>query len=727
MDQLSTFIRPSARIIRTVGDDLIGDPYAAVIELVKNSYDADASKVNVIFDFSPKARKVKITIQDDGHGMSKTVVLGKWLVPGTDDKLVRSKSPAGRPLQGRKGIGRFAASLLGSELILKTIDEEGEKTEIYIDWSIFNSSSYLDEVEILVESATTNESKGTELTIFAEGEYHDQWGKKELMLLTKELRKLKSPIQTRKDDDFQIHLSFLNSPYDEFSSDIEIESFPIIELFDYRISGTIKNNGQLDALYENNYEENLPSEIIRHEFAKTSTPIPGTVHFDIRAFDRDADAIGNLIDKGLVDPISKLALGKTETRRLLDEVYGISVYRGEFRIRPYGNSGYDWLALDNRRIQNPSLRLSNNQVVGFITIESEELSRLEEKSARDGLKENDSYFRLVDLLQTIIAYLEQRRFVYRKRTGKGRKGNRIQEELNSLFNYTELTADISSRLKRINLEDEVIDEILEVIQKEAIKKEQLLKNIERTIAIYQGQATLGKIVTVLLHEGRKPIGYFRQQAPNLSKWLKSYRKDGDWDNELYDKLLDRLSNFKQHSDLLSLLFKRLDPLAKQSRGKRKDFAVINALKKSAEVFESVLDDHQINVEIHCDEEITLFGWEDDLIIAVTNLIENSIYWIGILNEEGQETEKKDDRIEIVVSRENSEVIIHYRDTGPGIAEEVIKSGAIFEPGYSKKLEGTGLGLPISGEAIDRLNGNIIAHYSTEGAYFTIEIKQQQDE
>ncbi|SUJ01071.1 DNA mismatch repair enzyme (predicted ATPase) [Sphingobacterium spiritivorum] len=86
-------IRPAARIIHTIGSDLIGDAYAALIELVKNSYDADASRVDIIFEYKKidSEEALVITIKDDGHGMSFDTLINKWLVPATNDKLERKK------------------------------------------------------------------------------------------------------------------------------------------------------------------------------------------------------------------------------------------------------------------------------------------------------------------------------------------------------------------------------------------------------------------------------------------------------------------------------------------------------------------------------------------------------------------------------------------------------------------------------------------------------------
>ena len=106
-------IRPAGRHILTIGRDLIQDPYAAVIELVKNAYDADSPDVTISFEPSEDGGH-RIAVSDHGHGMSRDTVINKWMVPSTSDKEDRGgRSPSGRTMQGRKGIGRYAASVLG--------------------------------------------------------------------------------------------------------------------------------------------------------------------------------------------------------------------------------------------------------------------------------------------------------------------------------------------------------------------------------------------------------------------------------------------------------------------------------------------------------------------------------------------------------------------------------------------------------------------------------------
>jgi len=85
-------IRPAGRHILTIGRDLIQDSYAAVVELVKNAYDADSPDVNIVFRAKPDGSGYSIVITDHGHGMSRETVINKWMVPSTRDKLDRRES-----------------------------------------------------------------------------------------------------------------------------------------------------------------------------------------------------------------------------------------------------------------------------------------------------------------------------------------------------------------------------------------------------------------------------------------------------------------------------------------------------------------------------------------------------------------------------------------------------------------------------------------------------------
>lgn len=740
-DDLTYKIRPAARLIHTIGSDLIGDSYAALVELVKNSYDADATKVDIVFKYTEidNEQALMISIKDDGHGMDFDTVINKWLVPATDDKLKRKVSKKGsRTLQGRKGIGRFAASILGQEMTLSTVDEHGEKSEAVIDWRIFKTDEFLENIELLIEKKETQEPSGTDILIIAKNEKYEEvgidengdeeviekidaklsyWNRDTLNQLVSELRKLISPFDESIEDKFKINLSFENSPFNDIDDNIKIETYPIIKYYDYRVSGTISDKGKANLLFENNVNpEVVQTEKIEKNFEiSESSNFCGEIKIDFRVFDREPEAIENLINKGLINPVSKVLMGKREARNQLNEVYGVNIYKNSFRIRPYGNKGVDWLGLDKSRVQSFADRVSNNQIVGFVTIQSEESSGLEEKSARDGLKENEFYSGLVELSQKALSELEERRYGFRLKSKKSRgETSKIQDKINTLFSLTDVKSSIGKTLSEFKIDKNAIDEIDNILTKEEAKKAELKEEIEKTIAIYQGQATLGKIVNFILHEGRKPLQFFNSETKVMERYLKFYRAKPT--EEDYEHLVKSINGFKINSKFISTLFKRISPLAKLKREKKSDFSVIRVINESLDVFKSSIEEANIEIDIVGDEKVEIFGWSEDLYIALTNLIENSVYWLGI----SKTVEKK---IVIEVIQNNDSVIIDYKDTGPGLTDLEIESGAIFEPGYSKKIEGTGLGLAIAGEASDRLNGELSARKSDNGVNFQIEISK----
>ena len=740
-DDLTYKIRPAARLIHTIGSDLIGDSYAALVELVKNSYDADATKVDIVFKYTEidNEQALIISIKDDGHGMDFDTVINKWLVPATNDKLKRKVSKNGsRTLQGRKGIGRFAASILGQEMTLSTVDANGEKSEAVIDWRIFKTDEFLENIELLIEKKETQEASGTDILIIAKDEKYEEividengdekviekidtklsyWNRDTLNQLVSELRKLISPFNESIEDKFKINLSFKNSPFKDIDDNIKIETYPIIKYYDYRVSGTISDKGKANLLFENNVNPEVvqTEKIEKNLEISESSKFCGEVKIDFRVFDREPEAIENLINKGLNNPVSKVLMGKREARNQLNEVYGVNIYKNSFRIRPYGNKGVDWLGLDKSRVQSFADRVSNNQIVGFVTIQSEEASGLEEKSARDGLKENEFYSGLVELSQKALSELEERRYGFRLKSKKSRgETSKIQDKINTLFSLTDVKSSIGKTLSEFKIDENAIDEIENILTKEEAKKAELKEEIEKTIAIYQGQATLGKIVNFILHEGRKPLQFFNSETKIMERYLKFYRAQPT--EEDYERLVKSINGFKMNSKFISTLFKRISPLAKLKREKKSDFSVIRVINESLDVFKSSIEEANIKIDIVGDERVEIFGWSEDLYIALTNLIENSVYWLGI----SKTVEKK---IVIEVIQNKDSVIIDYKDTGPGLTDLEIESGAIFEPGYSKKIEGTGLGLAIAGEASDRLNGELSARKSDNGVNFQIEISK----
>jgi len=713
-DKNSYRIRPAGRHLLTIGSDLIHDKYAAVVELVKNAYDADSPDVEINFRASNN-KTLSIDIVDRGHGMSRDTVINKWLVPSTDDKFQRKISPGGRIMQGRKGIGRYAASILGDSILLRTITGSGETTEVLIKWNKFKEAEYLDGVEVLVNTTQTNLPKGTSLMITGGQDYLKDWNDTQIEKLQFELRKLIHPLDVElfdevSGDDFEIFLNFQNFSR-KFEGREQIKPFPLFDLYDYRIAGKINSSGNGLLNYRNQRARNTVEEDIKIKLGKSTGC--GNLAFDIRVYDRETDAIDQLIRRGLKDERGDY-VGRRQAIILLNEYNGIGVYRNGFRIRPMGDPGFDWLELDKKRVLVPTRRIGSNQVIGYVLVESEESSGLIEKSARDGLKENDAYLKLVDITRTVITTLQTKRYEYRMMAGLSRTNVKIERELQKLFAFDDLKQGIRTRLRKAGVSDEIANEVITAITHKEDENNQLADEIRQTVALYQGQATLGKIINVVLHEGRRPLNFFKQQVRNLNFQANKLKKQFSLD--ALEKVLTVTDEFGTNADVLVELFGRLDPLAAGKRGRKKELDLKKILNGNFKVFEAELNDNHIIVNISCPKNATFLAWEQDLYAIMANLIDNSIYWLN-----RKPANKKE--IIVVVNFDKNLQYIDYRDTGPGIEEHLIESEVIFEPDFSTKPEGTGLGLAIAGEAATRNGLELKAFASNTGAYFRLQPKE----
>jgi anti-sigma regulatory factor (Ser/Thr protein kinase) len=175
-------LRPRARILRTLGDELISSETVALIELVKNAFDADATRVLVRFHAPLEIGAGKIEIIDNGHGMDLKTIQTAWLEPATLSKKRRTRSESGlRRVLGEKGIGRFAASRLADHLEVVTRRTKNDnEVRVFFDWSQFDDEKkYLDEVKVLWEETKPTEicPSGTIRALYDEKETHIEDGR----------------------------------------------------------------------------------------------------------------------------------------------------------------------------------------------------------------------------------------------------------------------------------------------------------------------------------------------------------------------------------------------------------------------------------------------------------------------------------------------------------------------------------------------------------------------
>lgn len=710
-------IRPSSRIISTLGKDLIKDVYAAIIELVKNSYDADSKSVNIILKYDKKNNLLKTIVEDKGHGMSLKTITDIWLVPATSDKLIRKRSPKGRILQGKKGIGRYAAGILGDLLLVESTDSNLNLSRILVDFDEITNSEFLSDIDILIETGLKGNNSGVIMDITLseakESDVLELWDAQQLEKLELELKKLKSPLVKNTEDKFEITLEYKDLPFRNSKNEIiyltekkTIDPLPILDYYDYRIHGEIDNTGKAIIYYYNQNMESLKEEKIELQInLKNNQQYCGNIKLDYRVFDRDPESIDRLLNRGL----KSFSLGKTEAKKLLDSMYGIGIYRDIFRIRPYGDQDYDWLDLDKDRVQNPSYAIGMNQIIGFIEIENENFSGLYEKSARDGLIENSNFLALQFMAKEVLEkILQPKRFNFRQQAGRGRKVKNISERIDNLFDFNT----IKEKVKSLGLNKSNEEKVIKIIQQEQKNKEKDLEEIKNTIAVYQGQVTLGKMTDVLLHEGRKSIRYLKEQLPRINKWNKDFLENHD--EELMKDIELRSNNTLSHVFNLRNLFKRIEPLSIGRLPNKKETNIYDSIQNALLVYESKFKEQKIHIYNEIDKALILYAREYDIYTAFINFIENSLYWLENSNIENK-------FIKFSSKNALTTVLITMYDNGPGISSEYANS--VFEPGFSLK-NGTGLGMPIAAEALKRSNANVLIGEVDKGTILYIEFNKE---
>ncbi|MCW8966547.1 MAG: HAMP domain-containing histidine kinase, partial [Candidatus Pacearchaeota archaeon] len=319
------------------------------------------------------------------------------------------------------------------------------------------------------------------------------------------------------------------------------------------------------------------------------------------------------------------------------------------------------------------------------------------------------------LLLNVMTQIEGRRFGFREKALRGRKPKSIEKKIDDLFDYTNVSNRLRNKLSKSKIPSSNQQYMLKLVNNELAEerksKSEDIKKIRETIALYQGQATLGKITHVLLHEGRKHLKVINEVPPRLSKWVDSLIKSFDKDVKL--KLEDRAKLLVESSKSLTHLFKRIEPLATTRRPSRKNLSLKNEVLNNFDIFEDDLAEKNVAVSIDISDSIEIYSTAFDIATVFANLIENSLFWVGLPDIDKRE-------ITVEADQSDSEIEIIYQDTGPGFQGANLE--LMFEPGFSMKPDGTGLGLALVGEALDRMNGGIRAIASDSGAFFVINIK-----
>ena len=457
MDELKFKVSTGLKSI--LGQDLITNDNIAILELVKNSYDAHATRVLITFE------KDSITIADNGKGMSLSDIQNKWLFvgysaksDGTEDASYRSKFK--RNYAGAKGIGRISCDRLGSEVWLTTKSETSETVEIiHVNWNDFEKSlkKEFDNIPVEHESRTgtynfpNRSSVGTEIRITGFRPNSPIWTRDRIKVLKKSLEKMINPFSDADNFSIEIKAKAFEDEDRKIQNQIEnayniLSDEKIAQLRNNIINGVIHNTiSDVLTIKTTLIESRLNNGVITTKLIDR-----GVLMYEIQEINKFSKLDNVSIDLYYLNQAAK----KTFSQRMGVQPiqYGsVMLFRNGFRIWPYGEAGDDSWKLDRRAQQGIRRFLGTRNLFGRVNVETSDVNAFKEVSSRDGgLIMTDAAKQLMDFFKLIHRRLE--RYVVGVLWGEGFIRN-------DYFKSTDLALKAREKLKTTENESDTSDNL----------------------------------------------------------------------------------------------------------------------------------------------------------------------------------------------------------------------------------------------------------------------------
>jgi anti-sigma regulatory factor (Ser/Thr protein kinase) len=657
-----TVFKPKARLLVLLGEQLIANEIIAVVELIKNSYDADAKNVKILLENVIDKDNGSISIIDDGHGMDLDTILKVWLEPATDYRILEkqkydkldSKPPLFRVKLGEKGIGRFAVHKLGKKIQLVTKTENTNyEILIEIDWDSFETG-YLQDIPVIWVKRKplifTGSKTGT--SIFISG-LRKSWTDNDIIQLNEKINVLNSPFETK--NEFMIDFKV---PGFEAKLEKTLKISVLREKAIYKIEGYVDENGFFEYNYEFNYPafDHLKRKMNSKEdvknpkvFSNSSKPSCGPFHLKLYVWDLDHSSL-------------KDSISRSYYLKYIKPHSGIRIYRDDFRVWPYGELDDDSFALDARRVNNPTQKISRNQVLGIIEISGEKNPKLVDKTNREGLIENIEVKDFKNLVISCLTTFEVQRRQDKDKIDQLKEKKKPGDEVHLLLD--ELSEKVTKKGH-----DELYSESIKKIKNQYDKK--IKDEIEPLLVL----AGLGIAYTLPVHEITRNLDDVKQLIINSEN-----KKSNLGDRELHSQILQMLEVSEEMVD-------GFGKIARKS--KSETFYLESVVKDAIDVTRVRLTKENIQIEsVVLAEKIRIKALKNQLITALMNLIDNSSYWLLF---------RPDSRKILITidldSEENPRLIVS--DNGLGIKDD---PALLIEPFFTRKPDRSGLGLYI----VDRI-------------------------
>lgn len=739
----------SARTAMLIGSENFSNPEGAIVELVKNAYDADSHYCYILFGEDEQNNRI-LYILDWGTGMTDKIIETCWMRIGTDDKLYNATTESGRVKSGAKGIGRFALNRLGMKAEMLTFTKDGHGYDWKVNWSDFDKpgtsvseiTADIDIISLAVGHqflSNLGSKFGITFPKFETGtllsvtELNDEWDDEQLEHLYSSLQDLVPPFNIPV---FDIYLYVQGN---DGLGRIELAEY---DDYDYSVSAVYDGK---DSLKVKVLRNELDVERLRNDYVglfqrEDMREFP----YRLSEFEAGGYELSLSMSKLKVDNRVRLANhikelgafrfnfffvksaksdGKGEgdeakypyrlfspscRREWLKRNVGVKIYRDKFRVRPYGENGDDWLHLGDRYSANPigagqrkgGYHIRQNQIVGAVEISRLDNIYLQDKSGREGLQENVVVELFKDILLGIIGLMEKDR-------------NTVMFNLSQLYDTLHpkgtAKAEAEEAIKKGKIDEESYNKIRTgylVLKQEAEER-------ENEIRLLRNLASTGLVITSFAHELKNIAILSDSRSEDLRCAVENIMSEEDvaklglseYDNPY--SLIRDLRN--QDQNIRSWLNFSINSINRDKRT-RKTFGMDEYFEHFQSTWHTVLDELNIDLVISgFSPEMRVRAFVIDLDTIFNNLLSNSIYAI-------KESKKNENRlITIKGGVEDENIVVLFEDTGIGLAEEYKgHPNDIFNAFESSKYDqdgnkiGTGLGLYITKATLAEYKGSAIS-------------------
>ncbi len=692
MTELS--FRVQSHILKLLGDELIGHDRLAVFELVKNSYDAGATQVDVTLEL--KTDTPAIRVLDNGYGMSLNTIETAWLEIGTDFKrnTHRTRGAFGRIPLGEKGVGRLAIQKLGNKVRIVTRVEKGKQYEFSIDWAaLIGGSKYLEPKKLQVsveEKEPSSEIPSPAGTLIEISQLHNpEWSRREIRDLYRLISSLNNPFDSAESFRVDLHVpgqedELKDLPTLEKMLDASVWKFefavdPSAGAVEWTYAFTPPKFKDLKANKKGNTEK-LPLVELEDDEMPAQEGKPSKKKKDkdrIFLLPNDLDGIGPIKGKIFAfhrrDEILKASGASQQIKKWLEHQTGIRVYRDKIRVFNYGEPGEDWLGLDARRINRPTGKLGTQNIIAQVSIDLDLSGDLKEKTNREGFDDNEAFRRFRRIVQSIFDLFQREHADDREKIDKALKGEYetppIQQAMSSL-----------EKLGKQHKIEAEIKPILQSIQTEL--------NTFREVMVSSGIA--GMNLVLVFHEIVHNIDRIKRKIDGGAN-----PEDVRMEVEHLRRLLDTFKPLLQR-----------DPPRK--------VPVTDLVERAWGMHEERFARHKVVGSNWVSDPkkghaFTLMIPRGLVVGAISNAIDNAIYWSRYRQERD---ESQTPAAVLVLSHWDQDAggIVAVVDNGPGFQLPIEQVGRAFS---TTRVGGMGLGLFYCKTVMDMIGGKVEAMRADE--------------